>query len=219
MIAMGAGKADPGLLDHMRHDMGYATPKVGVRAAAFVDGRVLLVREASDGSWALPGGWADVTDSPAEAVVREVFEESGFPSKGHQACGRLRLPQAQSASPSRFHLQFILHLRAHRRQGRPQHRDHRGSLFCARRSAAPVHRTHDRGTDSPHVPSCGRADFTDRFRLTCPRWAPCVSYGGRPGHAPARRHPAAPRRSPRSADPPRAPRSKPTRSPTARSRS
>ena len=45
VIAMGAGRADPGLLDYMRHDTGYATPKVDVRAAAIVEGRILLVRE------------------------------------------------------------------------------------------------------------------------------------------------------------------------------
>ena len=49
--------------------------------AAFVEGRILLVREASDGSWALPGGWADVNDSPAEAAMREVLEESGFEAR------------------------------------------------------------------------------------------------------------------------------------------
>jgi ADP-ribose pyrophosphatase YjhB (NUDIX family) len=38
----------------------------------------LLVRESSDGLWTLPGGWADVNDSPSEAVVREIREESGF---------------------------------------------------------------------------------------------------------------------------------------------
>ena len=81
VIAMGAGRADPGLLDYMRHDTGYATPKVDVRAAAIVEGRILLVREASDGSWALPGGWADVNDSPAEAAMREVLEESGFEAR------------------------------------------------------------------------------------------------------------------------------------------
>jgi ADP-ribose pyrophosphatase YjhB (NUDIX family) len=81
VIAMGAGRADPGLLDYMRQDTGYATPKVDVRAAAFVEGRILLVREASDGSWALPGGWADVNDSPAEAAMREVLEESGFEAR------------------------------------------------------------------------------------------------------------------------------------------
>jgi ADP-ribose pyrophosphatase YjhB (NUDIX family) len=81
VIAMGAGRPDPGLLGYMRHDTGYATPKVDVRAAAFLEGRILLVREASDGSWALPGGWADVNDSPAEAAMREVLEESGFEAR------------------------------------------------------------------------------------------------------------------------------------------
>lgn len=57
---------------------GYATPKVDVRAAVFQDGRILLVREKADGGWTLPGGWADVGDSPAEAVAREVSEESGY---------------------------------------------------------------------------------------------------------------------------------------------
>jgi ADP-ribose pyrophosphatase YjhB (NUDIX family) len=58
---------------------GYATPKVDVRGAAFCDGRILLVREAADGGrWTLPGGWADVNLTPAENVVKEVREESGF---------------------------------------------------------------------------------------------------------------------------------------------
>ena len=58
---------------------GYATPKLDVRGAAFRDGRLLMVREAvDDGRWTLPGGWADVNQTPAEAVVREIREESGF---------------------------------------------------------------------------------------------------------------------------------------------
>lgn len=57
---------------------GYATPKVDVRAAVFRDGRILLVRERADGLWTLPGGWADVGDTPAAAVEREVLEESGY---------------------------------------------------------------------------------------------------------------------------------------------
>jgi ADP-ribose pyrophosphatase YjhB (NUDIX family) len=59
-------------------EYGYATPKVEVRGAVFADGRVLLVRERSDGRWTLPGGWVDVNDSPAHAVEREILEESGF---------------------------------------------------------------------------------------------------------------------------------------------
>lgn len=80
-IAHGSGRADPDLLGYFREDTGYATPKVDVRAAAFVAGRVLLVREISDGAWTLPGGWADVDESPAASVVREVFEESGYEAR------------------------------------------------------------------------------------------------------------------------------------------
>jgi ADP-ribose pyrophosphatase YjhB (NUDIX family) len=59
---------------------GYATPKVDVRGAVFGnDGGILLVREIEDaGRWTLPGGWADVNQSPTECVTREVQEESGF---------------------------------------------------------------------------------------------------------------------------------------------
>ena len=58
---------------------GYATPKVDVRGAVFRgDGHILLVREVADaGRWTLPGGWADVNQSPSESVIREVREESG----------------------------------------------------------------------------------------------------------------------------------------------
>lgn len=57
---------------------GYATPKVDVRGAVVCDGKILLVREQTDGCWSLPGGWADLGESPAEMVVREVREESGY---------------------------------------------------------------------------------------------------------------------------------------------
>ena len=59
-------------------ESGYVTPKVEVRGAVFREGRVLLVRERADGLWTLPGGWADVNESPSEAVQKEVEQESGF---------------------------------------------------------------------------------------------------------------------------------------------
>ena len=59
-------------------EAGYSTPKVDVRGAAFQDGRVLLVRESEDGCWTFPGGWAEVGQSAAESVEREVREESGY---------------------------------------------------------------------------------------------------------------------------------------------
>ena len=39
---------------------------------------MLLVKERDDGLWSLPGGWAEIGESPKEAVAREVLEESGF---------------------------------------------------------------------------------------------------------------------------------------------
>jgi ADP-ribose pyrophosphatase YjhB (NUDIX family) len=59
-------------------ERGPATPKVDVRAAVFDGGRILLVKEPDDGSWSLPGGWAGFGETPAEAAVRGVREESGY---------------------------------------------------------------------------------------------------------------------------------------------
>ena len=68
------------LLALWRHETGYVTPKVEVRGAVFrpADGKVLLVRETMDGLWTLPGGWADVNDSPSGAIRKEIEQESGF---------------------------------------------------------------------------------------------------------------------------------------------
>jgi ADP-ribose pyrophosphatase YjhB (NUDIX family) len=57
---------------------GYATPKVDVRGAVIRDNKMLLVQERVDERWCMPGGWADVGDSPSKTVEREVWEESGF---------------------------------------------------------------------------------------------------------------------------------------------
>ncbi|NUQ17418.1 MAG: NUDIX hydrolase [Sphingomonas sp.] len=60
-------------------EAGYANPKLDVRCAVFNEaGQILLVREAADGLWSLPGGWADVGLSPAENAAKEVREESGY---------------------------------------------------------------------------------------------------------------------------------------------
>jgi ADP-ribose pyrophosphatase YjhB (NUDIX family) len=84
MLAQGSGGQFEVIIEILREGWGYATPKVDVRGAAFVDGRVLLVREINDGKWTLPGGWADVNQSAAECVVREIAEESGFVAKARK---------------------------------------------------------------------------------------------------------------------------------------
>jgi ADP-ribose pyrophosphatase YjhB (NUDIX family) len=65
-------------------EAGHATPKLDVRGVVFRNDEILLVREKvkkSAGTWTLPGGWVDVGESPGEAVVREVREESGYDTR------------------------------------------------------------------------------------------------------------------------------------------
>ena len=78
IVAQQTGLSAESTLENFRVQPGYATPKVDVRGAAVQEGRILLVQEAADGCWCLPGGWADVGETPAEMVVREMWEESGF---------------------------------------------------------------------------------------------------------------------------------------------
>lgn len=65
-------------------EAGHATPKVDVRGALFRDDRVLLVQEARDRRWTLPGGWADALDSPSDAAEREFAEEAGLRVRAHR---------------------------------------------------------------------------------------------------------------------------------------
>jgi ADP-ribose pyrophosphatase YjhB (NUDIX family) len=78
MLAEDAGSEVSPVRDLLSSEIGYATPKLDIRGVVFRDDTILMVRETSDGGWSLPGGWVDVGESPSEAVVKEVFEESGF---------------------------------------------------------------------------------------------------------------------------------------------
>ncbi|MFN2211999.1 MAG: NUDIX hydrolase [Anaerolineales bacterium] len=69
------------------HQIGYATPRIDVRGAAFQAGNLLMVKESLDGGWTMPGGWVDVGDTPSGAVEREMYEESGFVVKARKIIG------------------------------------------------------------------------------------------------------------------------------------
>ena len=78
IMAEQAGAEPACVTDLFAQEVGHATPKVDVRGAVFQGDSLLLVKEPEDGRWSLPGGWADVGESPSAAVTREVFEESGY---------------------------------------------------------------------------------------------------------------------------------------------
>ncbi|MGA8117180.1 MAG: NUDIX hydrolase N-terminal domain-containing protein [Actinocatenispora sp.] len=62
-----------------RGGLGLLTPAVAANAAIFdAAGRLLLTRRADNGSWCLPGGSADVGESPSDIAVRETREETGL---------------------------------------------------------------------------------------------------------------------------------------------
>jgi ADP-ribose pyrophosphatase YjhB (NUDIX family) len=71
----------------MAAEYGHATPKLDTRAAVFREDGILLVKEALDGAWNLPGGWADVGESPSDAVTREALEESGYRTRAVRLLG------------------------------------------------------------------------------------------------------------------------------------
>ncbi len=62
----------------------YPTAKVDIRGLTVSDNnKILLVREAADGKWSLPGGWADIGHSPKETVIKETKEEAGLDVVAH----------------------------------------------------------------------------------------------------------------------------------------
>lgn len=65
-------------LESFSMQAGYATPKIDVRGAVVHEGKILLIQERTDERWAMPGGWADLGNTPASVAEREVWEESGY---------------------------------------------------------------------------------------------------------------------------------------------
>ena len=57
----------------------YPTPNVSVRAVILNEDRtkVLMVREAALHAYSLPGGWADLYDSPSKTAKNECMQEAG----------------------------------------------------------------------------------------------------------------------------------------------
>jgi ADP-ribose pyrophosphatase YjhB (NUDIX family) len=108
---MGLGDdVDPQKLEKLYRstDEGYVTPKLDVRLAVFLDGRILLVRERVDGRWAMPGGFIDVGDSPSEAAMRETQEEAGVDTRVSRLAGVFDVRLQPEAPTHLFHIHKLL---------------------------------------------------------------------------------------------------------------
>ena len=76
--------------------------------AAIIDkeGRILLVRRADNGKWAMPGGALEVGETPADGAVREALEETGVHCQARSLVGVF--DSRLCGTPTRHHLyQFV----------------------------------------------------------------------------------------------------------------
>lgn len=104
-------------LEIIRAEKGYATPKVDVRAVVEREGKLLFMRETQDGLWSLPGGWADIGESPSQIAEREVLEETGFEVKAVKLLALF--DKARHDHPHEFWYCYKLFVRCELRGGAP----------------------------------------------------------------------------------------------------
>ena len=111
VMAEGAG-ADLAAVEKLFvSETGYATPKLDVRGAVFRGREVLLVSELIDGGrWTLPGGFADVNESPSENAVREVREEAGLIVKVKKLAAVWDRDRSGHPHPYPFHIYKLFFL-------------------------------------------------------------------------------------------------------------
>ena len=81
---------------------------VGDAAVMDADGRLLLIRRADNGLWAMPGGALEVGETPAEGVEREAYEETGVRCRALRLIGVFDSRLCGSVTRHHlYHLQFL----------------------------------------------------------------------------------------------------------------
>lgn len=85
------------------------SPAIGADAAVFDDaGRILLVRPNDGTGWAMPGGLAEIGETPTEAVLRELWEEAGLRGRAMRLLGLF--DARRWGSRARVHLVHLVFL-------------------------------------------------------------------------------------------------------------
>lgn len=88
---------------------GLVKRRLAVRALIVRDGRLLMVHSRVQGDWKFPGGGVEPRESTADALVREVAEETGYRTTGPQTpAGRVVERAAGRDVPgSRFEMESL----------------------------------------------------------------------------------------------------------------
>ncbi len=88
----------------------YPTPNVSVRTVILNEDKtkILLVKEANDQTYSLPGGWCDLYDSPSQAAKNECRQEAGGEVEIIRLVGILnRTPFKNSTSVPEYVIVFL----------------------------------------------------------------------------------------------------------------
>lgn len=94
---------------------------VGCSAAVFDENkeRILLIRRADNGKWAVPGGYMEAGENFSEACAREVYEETGLQVEVKRLIGVYTNPHLLLEYPDGNRWQLvILHFEAQMIAGR-----------------------------------------------------------------------------------------------------
>ena len=71
-------------------------------------GRLLLVRQSDDGTWSTPGGLIEPGERPADAAVREVWEETGLLVQPDRLLGAYGGPECVVRYPNGDEAQYVI---------------------------------------------------------------------------------------------------------------
>ena len=99
------------------------TPLAGGDAAIIdQEGRILLMKRADNGKWAMPGGALEVGETPAEGTVREALEETGVRCRAVSLIGVFDSRLCGTTSPHHlYHFTFLCEPLHNREPQKPSH--------------------------------------------------------------------------------------------------
>lgn len=123
MLALATGQP-PDQIEPLRASIfSRPTPLVGGDAAVIDNqGRILLIQRADNGMWAMPGGFLEIGETPAEGVVRETLEETGVQCRVKRLVGLFDSRFCGTVSPYHIcQLVFLCEPLITDRAGNPSH--------------------------------------------------------------------------------------------------